>query len=316
MRIKLISIWVLFNLIVFIIINTYQPTRFFSSDVDGFYSQMYNYHFGDVLSGIHGIRKIIVYPFIFFEDRGFPLIFQPLLMIVYILPIFYININPRLKIASVAVFYLVFFVSYRTVLVNISTYIFFCLTFYNISRKMTLYALVLSVLSSGTLLLSLFFIFINRKKLFKNIAFINKLIILALVCLLMYGPVLHKLLFFTDSSEFSGAGNVSFDKALSIDLGIVLTNIFQRGVLYISYINGDSIRFYLLIMNLFILVSLCVTSKYQANFIILTLIYSFMMLFEGLGAHSFTLISIVYFSSFWFFSLLHVKTNSTKQSYS
>ncbi len=316
MIIKPMHWWVLLNIIVFILISFYYPTSFFSSELDGFYSQMLRYSFGDILSGVHGIRKLIIYPFIFLDEQGYSQIFQPLVMLIYIFPIFCMNISKNVKYFSVIILYLTFFLSYRTVLVNIGTYILFFLTFYNISKKIVLYALILSILSSGTLIVSLFFLFINRKKLFKNVTFINKMIVFLSCCLIMYGPVIHKLLFFSDSSKFGGASEATLDEALNVNLHVVLTTLFERGVLYISFINGDTVRFYLLMMNLFFLISLSVASKYKINFILLSFIYCFMMLFEGLGAHSFTLISITYFSSFWFFSFLHATTNIKKQSYS
>ncbi len=288
------------GIVAFLLLSILMPNGMFTAKSDGFRWQVLSSFRGlDILSNLHVLRKIVVYPFVWLELHSMPLILQSLVMVLYVFPICCIKTNRSLKFLSIAFLFFPMIVSYRTVLVNISIYILLCSVLFPNKKFFLWYALLLSLLSSGVMLIFLSFIITFHTQIMKNNVGLGKTIIIFLVlCVLLMGPVVHKLLFFYDPIKYGSAADTSFSAVANVDVITIVSNIYQRGVFYESF-ESKNVRFYLLLFNLFCVLSLVLFSKYKKIFMLVALEYVVFLFFEGLGALSFTVFIVNYFSAFW-----------------
>ena len=90
---KYLLLWFLFHFMMFIILSYYFNRSMFSDDFDKFYGQMQNIYNGvdlGVLNFFYTIRYYSIYPFFYIEQNYLPKLFEYLLFILYLYPLFFI----------------------------------------------------------------------------------------------------------------------------------------------------------------------------------------------------------------------------------
>lgn len=284
--------FIIFNFSIYIILSIIMNRGLFTSETDGFFYQIMVVSNGDdlgVLSIIHQLRYIVVYPLVKLEDFNFNYL-QPLFLFFYLMPLLMQRIPNHTKIFSLFLLYFSLFFSYRTIIVMLSIYIIVLHIKYNvISKKVIFLSLFYSLLSSGVFLF--YFLLIYR---YKNIFIKNKYVlkysffVFSILLLITIPSVLHKILFFIDPYKFASAKDVTFDALSSIgltDIQILFYNIFERSMLNEAYLSSDFIRLSILLSIFLVFLFLFLVFNNKLIYF-LFILYLISLLFEGLMAYS------------------------------
>ena len=287
------------NICIFLILSSLFSRGIFTEEMDGFYLQMINLDFFsfDVLSFNHIIRYIVVFPFVYFLDF---IQIQHFILIIYFIPLFFMQIPNKFKYLSILILYFSIFFSYRTVLVMESILILIMYIKFESARqkKYLFFSLFLSLLSSGTFLVWVLILYFFRKNIISNkkiLKYFNILILFLFIVLL--GPILHKILFFINPQLFGSATSVTIDNLLNIsfdDFQILFSNIFERSIIYEAIINNDLIRLGICFIMLFFTSILLFAQRNKLAFI-LFIFYFFGLLFEGLILYSLLFVTSILF---------------------
>ncbi|EJD6048913.1 hypothetical protein M0I35_RS17835 [Providencia rettgeri] len=238
------------------------------------------------LSLVHSIRYYLLYPFMLFDNS----IYQSLIFFLYVCPLFFCK-SHSLKSFGIVFLVFSFFFSYRTVLVMLSIYILVShIVLFPRNKKIILYSALLSFLSTGCFLAYtiIFYFFKNNFVADKR----KRKYLTALVIILIFGmsgSLLHKILFFSDPSNFGSASNVSIESLTKIDFNLltsILDNMTERSIVLQSIIDPEKAsRLYPILLEFtFIIVSLFLRKdKISMIFLVLFIIGGFM---EGLMMYS------------------------------
>ncbi|MEA2017650.1 MAG: hypothetical protein U9N59_04310 [Campylobacterota bacterium] len=306
---KKYTIWIIANILLFIVISYILNRSMFDSEVDKFYGQMqniYNQRDLGILNLFYSIRYYTIYPFFQIKHMQLPNILEYFTLILYLSPIlFFTKLPIHIRYFSILLIYMSLFFSYRTVLVSVSIYMLIIhIKYIHLSKKYIFISFLYSFLSSGTFLLWLMIVLFYKKTLISSKKY-NKFINLSIILLvlLLSGPIAHKLLFFLNQDSFGGVVELSILDALGLininDLIIIMNNIFERSLIYEAYETNNYIRLVITGFEVFLSILLFLFTKKVLSLVILLLL-TFSLLFEGLMIYSLLFSIVVLFHDYLF----------------
>jgi hypothetical protein len=156
-------------------------------------------------------------------------------------------------------------------------------------KRHIFFAISLSFLSSGTLLILIIILYANKNIFITNKKQLRLFSILTIILLLfMIGPIAHKLLFFFDPIQFDSANDVTlsaFDVITFDNLTILINNILDRSMLIESYESNNSKRL-IIIGFLFTMMFMLLLFTHNKLIVLLFSLTLFGMMFEGLILYS------------------------------
>ncbi|RXJ92878.1 hypothetical protein CRV00_12075 [Malaciobacter molluscorum] len=307
LTIKRIYLWLCFHIAIFLGLSSLYSRSIFTEKTDGFFSQMVNLDFNtfDILSSNHIIRYIVISPFLLFLDY---IQIQHLILVIYLIPLFLMQIPIRFKYLNIFLLYLSIFFSYRTILVMEAILILILYINFETSRrkKYLIFSLLLSLLSSGTFVIWLLTFYFFRKNIISNQKFLKYLNIFSLLLfILLLGPILHKILFFINPELFGDAKSVTIQNLFNIkfkDILILFENIFERSMIYEAVRNNDIIRLTISFI-MFIFISTLLFSQKNKLMLLISLFYFFGLFLEGLVIYSLFFVTFVLFSDYLYRNL-------------
>lgn len=282
------SFTIILNIFVFILLSHLLSRQLFTDDVDGFLYQIEAVSSGGELGAlgvVHQLRYWVVYPLYKAYVSGLPIIVQHLLLVLYLSPVlFMIRKIPKIaRNIGVLLLYSSLFFSYRTVLLmeSILLLVIF-IYFYKFQKKYLFFSFLLSILSSGTVLVWLVLAIVSL-----NIKY--KKIIILIGFILMLGPMAHKLLFFYNSNLYGSATSVSVEAVFNVlsfnNMLFIFENIHSRSLLNEAISNGNIARLSVIALMLVVCFILVILKPNKLVLLLCTL-FCIGLLFEGLISYS------------------------------
>ena len=282
-------IWTTFHILLFCSLNVFFKKSMFGEGLsDGFYGQIYYVVNNSLdifsLNIVHYFRLIAILPFYIGHILKFPEIYEPFIISLFFLPIFFTKFKNKYSYLSVLFIYCSYGVSFRMALSICSiTYLYIFIQKKKITPILFIISLLLANLSSGTVLVYLLiFGYFFKSKIVKN-----KFIFAGIICI-VFGftfSVLHKLSFASDN----------------LQQGSVLGLYISRSTLAVAIENNQTTKLYLYLFVLIVEICLILylVSKIRVNKILVFFILGlFTIIFEGLAFLSFSY-SISYF--YWLY---------------
>ena len=289
------NLWVAFCLFVYLAASLFYPKGMFDGGLsDGFYSQMQfienNPGEFNILSIVHWLRFYVVYPFWWLSKNNFLPIWQNVVLLLYITPLFLINTGRVSAYLRYFLLALPFFLSYRACLTIVSiTLLYFYISNSNKRGWPLIFSALLANLSSGVVLPWLAAIALS----WKSIKVKNRVQLICVLMLIisMSTSIIHKFSYFNHLEV--GAPLVNETEADIVNVKFSCSNslfckIISRNTIYVSYITKQYKRFVVYLGILAILLfswAFCLKNKMREHLFFAISLPGFF--FEGLWALSF-----------------------------